>query len=305
MRRTSKWLALLVMTVMVGTAPALTVSSSLAGFDWFDYSGNVNSGEWRSDMVTTAHRSEVGINDGDPGSPGANGDETDVTYPGWGGQDYDAEQIFYFFDGTVDGGFLNIALVTGFNPFGEDSGIASPTEFLGGDLFIDLGGDAAGDELASELAVSWTQGEARSGKAWANAGWSLIDPFYDGSPDPDNAQFTSPYRIDETSGAIELASSLVGVGFQQLDSNGNPENERWLYEVRLELDGADFDVASLFPDAQGQGGGIGLHWTMECGNDLVDVQDDTPFAPIPEPSTMVLLGLGVVGMAMRARRPAC
>ena len=36
---------------------------------------------------------------------------------------------------------------------------------------------------------------------------------------------------------------------------------------------------------------IGLHWTMQCGNDVVEGA-----APVPEPSTMLLLGSGLVGL---------
>ena len=36
---------------------------------------------------------------------------------------------------------------------------------------------------------------------------------------------------------------------------------------------------------------IGLHWTMKCGNDVIEGA-----APVPEPSTMLLLGSGLVGL---------
>ena len=37
---------------------------------------------------------------------------------------------------------------------------------------------------------------------------------------------------------------------------------------------------------------VGLHWTMKCGNDVVEGA-----APVPEPATMLLLGSGLVGLA--------
>ena len=36
---------------------------------------------------------------------------------------------------------------------------------------------------------------------------------------------------------------------------------------------------------------IGLHWTMQCGNDIVEGA-----APVPEPSTLLLLGSGLAGL---------
>jgi hypothetical protein len=44
---------------------------------------------------------------------------------------------------------------------------------------------------------------------------------------------------------------------------------------------------------------IGLHWTMECANDVV--AGSVP-VNIPEPSTMLLLGAGMLGLAFFARR---
>ena len=43
---------------------------------------------------------------------------------------------------------------------------------------------------------------------------------------------------------------------------------------------------------------VGFHWTMYCGNDVVEGE----YARVPEPATMVLLGFGLVGLAVRRGR---
>lgn len=43
----------------------------------------------------------------------------------------------------------------------------------------------------------------------------------------------------------------------------------------------------------------GLHWTMSCGNDVIE---GSATAPVPEPATMLLFGAGLIGVAGFGRK---
>ncbi len=43
---------------------------------------------------------------------------------------------------------------------------------------------------------------------------------------------------------------------------------------------------------------LGFHWTMTCGNDVIE----GALTPVPEPATMLLFGTGIIGLAGFVRR---
>jgi hypothetical protein len=45
---------------------------------------------------------------------------------------------------------------------------------------------------------------------------------------------------------------------------------------------------------------FGLHWTMRCGNDIIEGVD--PIPPVPEPASLLLVGSGMAGMLGLRRR---
>ena len=57
-----------------------------------------------------------------------------------------------------------------------------------------------------------------------------------------------------------------------------------------------FDVTNL-----GLGNEIGFHWTMQCGNDIIEGNDPLQ-VQVPEPGTIMLIGTGLVGLAGTLRR---
>ena len=288
MRKTGMWLSVLAMVVCAGSAPALTTDGSWT--DWFTYGGNVADTTWNENQVTLLNPNIRTQNDEEGPSPGG------------GGQDFDIEQIFYFYEdfgpAPNSGGILHIGLVTGFPSGGTQN-------LYAGDMFIDLG-NTGGYDIAVAVGTENTVanlGGTRFGQAWANTNnpnWALEGV---------NTPFTNsnPYRVDQDAAnlADNLGQDLAADG-RGADTYTDAVIVAWggqgvhnFLEISVVIDG------SLENTLTGIGGGVGLHWTMLCGNDEIDVEDDDPFPPVPEPATMVLLGMGVLGIALRARRPQC
>lgn len=203
----------------------------------------------------------------------------DGTWPGGGGQDYDIEAVMLFFDDNTNR--LHFGMVTGFNPAGS-FGAGGP--HYAGDVFFGLGGAPAED-----LAVSVGAESARIGQLFGNLGWTTSSVNV-----PANAAIADPYRVVEGAGGVAdltLARALqVSWG-----TNVNGSNEHNFLEISFLLDALEVEAVT------GEDGGISLHWTMLCGNDVVDFTYEEPLAPMPEPATVALFGMGLAGVALRKR----
>lgn len=272
MKRMMRYVNVGMLTLLAaGSASAVTVDGQWN--DWFSYGGtsndNWNQGAASGSLLNTGIR----VQD-DP--------ENDAS----GGQNYDIEQIFYYYQdldaNAYTGGTLYIGMVTGYEP--------TNSTYRAGDMFIDLG--YTGGPTTYDLAIATgTESNSRFSDVWSNNGWStsgvLIAAHAAGSP----------YRVRDTQpGANFYSNAQV-----DWDTGVGPGSAHNFLEVGLNLDGNLEQLIAL--------GGIGLHWTMACGNDYVNVYDTNPLStvpptpqnPVPEPATMVLFGMGAGLLAVRKR----
>ncbi len=183
--------------------------------------------------------------------------------PGYGNQEYDVEALYV----TWDSANLYVAIVTGFPQTGRDY---NSIHFDAGDIAIDVGLDGnydyalrvAGSEVGSFYQVS-----------------SWEDVYYSSYVE------SNPFRA--ATGSLLGSGTLSYLPWSGWDDN-DLASQRYIIEASIPL--------ALF---NGPLGSFGVHWTIECGNDYLNVEA----IHTPEPATLILIGSGLLGMgALRGRR---
>lgn len=181
--------------------------------------------------------------------------------PGYGGQSFDVEYLALYMDGSD----LYFALETGFN---VTSGVLyNGYLYKPGDFAIDVNSDGVYD-YALDFSVS---GSTANYSLYQVTSWKDVMYAQHAAGNP------FEYQTAKTSSPL---LSFAG-------SEGTSGSS-------YVLEGAfDMSYLTLY-----SGGPVTLHWTMECGNDYLNVTT----SPVPEPSTLMLLGGGLLAAMGFARK---
>ena len=209
-----------------------------------------------------------------------NYEDNEVEWHSVANQSWDLEG--FFLDGTT------LSMVGGWDFVSGQSGYTS------GDVFIDVDGVdftlSVDDDYGYDYAfdVNWSEGTYTLNKL---AGSTYSNTTYVGDSNPwryksNGTQVGSgTFSTDTLTEAEATALGLAGDGYGQSYSNVHNVVSFDLLPILTNLGVSKIDFTS--------------HFTMECGNDNLMGHGT---APVPEPQTLLLMGIGLLGLAFVGRK---
>ncbi len=215
--------------------------------------------------------------------------------PGWGGHAFDASAAYI----AIEGWTVHIAVVTGLPQNGnKDIWRYNNSNYNGwydwnqslekywydpGDIAIDINSDGSYEyAITTRLdndKSSYAPAPGEGGLLSGNLQWE--DPkaynYYENYTDWGGV--SNPWAVTSYDNLLDLGANF---------SYGAFGADYFAIE-------AIFDLSYL---GLKNGDEFTIHWTMECGNDYIELYDPI----VPEPSTVLLLSSGIAGLAFYSRR---
>jgi PEP-CTERM putative exosortase interaction domain len=214
--------------------------------------------------------------------------------PGFGGQSFDAEYLFY----KLDGDTLSLGLQTGFDVVTGKVNTGNK-DYYAGDIALSFDGTTNyshaldfglltkdyGDHNVAAVG-GYHNGDNSNGTDGAGL---YSDIIWNEHVVP-GFEVSNPFAMD---GGTLVTALVWDSGSGQTGLNSDTSYFRK----------TSFDVSSF---RQGDGSlDVDAHWTMSCGNDAINGSLNETSSPVPEPGTIALLGIGLAlfaGVGARRRR---
>ncbi len=211
----------------------------------------------------------------------------------------------------LEGFFLKGNVLTMIGGFDFKNGVAGYSDFKSGDIFLST--DATyGAPVKSYGSDGKNNVKETFGYEYAlSINWATLS-YNAYKLVPGNSTTTVWYTQNETGAATsnpwkyvldgtsqKIGSTRVGTGGGLIDNAVALENGLQGWNGDNNHYAVSFDLSDIFSDANLYGKEFYTHFTMGCGNDNLIGQGA---APVPEPGTMVLLGFGMVGLAIYGKR---
>lgn len=215
-------------------------------------------------------------------------DNDGYTQPGYGGQDFDAEYLFYKYDDTNND--LSIGLQAGFDLI--DGRVRYDHQnYYSGDLALSFDGDTTGTngsgfEYAVDFGLFTKDSDGNKVSGGYDDGLDTAGLYKDVTWNSDILYTaSSPFAMDDGT----LMSGALSANDYGSEVTGDYWSKSFYRVVTFNLDDIVGDSSKFTVDT---------HWTMSCGNDSINgnvliSRNDTQ---VPEPSISMLFGLGSLGL---------
>lgn len=208
--------------------------------------------------------------------------------PGYGGQAYDAEGIY----ATWDSSYLYVGVMTGRAP--------DATGWSAGDIAFDFGSDNSyelglitTDHTGSEPGVAGigSPGQLYDVDTWNLGIWDSSGGYINNTGNP-----ADPDHPTTVAAGTEIVDAVKpgSFSYQEIGSSTEYGIGGQSYFITAAIDLNAIGGNTFLND------GLTLHWAATCNNDWITL--DLPASSVPEPSTMALLSIGMIGLFAARRK---